>query len=237
MFLFYHICDKLKSTMIDIRSFCEQMNGAAAPMCARDADTGDLVHAAQIAMETHARRISVDAAAVSTVWPWLENSGVKISARFAPTTATAPDARISDLAARINAAFKQGADAAQVFVNVHALDTFVDDMRTIRDDLFFNRHLSVALDLGACNALDWAGVFDALGRVRADSVLFTLTNDTGDKSDFVGRVYSMLATDTLWRGQLHFALGRNLSRIEQVVRLTRAMRPERLAGEIFFINN
>ena len=237
MFLFYHNYDKLKSTMMDTTDFLKKLNGAAAVMCVRDADTGDLVRGVEAAIESAARFISVDASAVDTVWPWLENTGVEIVARFTCPTDDTWDARISDLAGRVSCAFKRGAVGAQIFMRTAQLDGFADALRPIRDDLFFNRTLSVALDLGECDYTSLPQIWDSLARVRADSLLLTLTRDAGDKSDFVGRVYSMLETRGTWHGDLHFALGANMTRIEQVQRLVAAMQKERLAKILFFVNN
>ena len=212
------------------------LDGTAALMCARDADTGDLVRAVQIAIDNSVRQISVEASAVSVVWPWLENTDIEIAARITPDMTDAVDACISDLSVRVKKLFKQGASTAQIFVRRDSLALFADAIAPIRDDLFFNKKLSVALDLADC-AGNWGAVFDALHMMRADSVLLTLTRDSGDKSQFVGWIYDLMQTTCQWHGALHFALGKNPMRIEQVQRLARAMKKEALAKSLFFVNN
>ena len=222
--------------MMDMTNVFEKLGAAGAPMCARDADSGDLIRAVQIAIDAKSRCISVDAAAVPVVWPWLENTDIDIAARITPLADGDADTCMSDLAGRIKKVFKQGASTVQIFINRAELDAFADAVAPIRDDLFFNRKLSVALDLSECNG-DWGAVFDALMRAGADSVLLTMTRDAGDRSDFVGRIYGLMQMRHPWRGALHFALGKNPARIEQVQRLATVMHKESLAGLLFFVNN
>ena len=107
----------------------------------------------------------------------------------------------------------------------------------IRDDLFFNRELSIGLDLMEIDAGDWENLFAKLQKINASSVLFVLSKDLGNKSDFVGRVYGMLESwDANNKFNLGFMFGSDLMRIEQVVRLVESVRPE-LGGRIkFFVN-
>ena len=222
--------------MIDTENVFQMLNGMSALMCARDADTGDLVRAARDAIDNNVRQISVDASAVSVIWPWIENTNIEIAARITLKLDGETDACISDLSARVKKVFKQGAAAAQIFVRCEDLAMFADAIAPIRDDLFFNRNFSIALDLAEC-AGNWGAVFDALSSARADSVLLTLTRDAGDKSYFVGWIYELAGFEHPWRGALHFALGKNPIRIEQVQRLMRATKKEALAKMLFFVNN
>ena len=59
----------------------------------------------------------------------------------------------------------------------------------------------------------------------------------GNKSDFVGRIYAML---NAWNNdnefELHFALGPDSMRIEQVVRLVEQLQPQLLDRIKFLVN-
>ena len=69
--------------------------------------------------------------------------------------------------------------------------------------------------------------------IKADSFGLTLTEDMGNRSDFIGRVYSLLEQ---WdfEGQLHFILLNNLDRADQVIRLTEILQPELINKTKFF---
>ena len=109
------------------------------------------------------------------------------------------------------------------------------NLRPIRDDLFFNKNLSVGLDICKIEPEQWADVFGALNAISAASVIFVLSCDTGDKSDFVGRFYGALNAMDTFRGDVHFAPLANPTRAEQVVRLIEQIRPEKLTNLRFFI--
>ena len=68
-------------------------------------------------------------------------------------------------------------------------------------------------------------------------MLITLSKDTGDKSDFVGRFYGML---DVWENEnnfdVHFAFDQNFQRIEQALRLIKSVRPELIKTTKVFIN-
>lgn len=224
---------------MDTKSLILDGEGLYAPMCGTGGASADLAASVSLALDANAAQISVMPSDVGVVWPWIEGGNLKIAARFSLSGDGDWDARMSDFATRVNAAFKCGAAAAQVFVRASELDAFCDALAPIRDDLFFNRELCIAIDLGDVSSDAWAPVFATLARVRADSVLFTLTRDTGDKSDYVGRLYGMLNTldEALWDGQLRFAVGTNPVRIEQAKLLTQALRSKKLAKMIIFVNN
>ncbi len=198
-----------------------------------DAAGADLAKVAEHAIADKMPLISVAPGALGTIWPWLEKEPVKIMARFYYTP---PEMDISELARTINAAFKNGADGAQIFLSVKDLDGFVGDIKSIRDDLFFNRYLSVGIDIGEIAACDWERIFMSLREIRASSVIFALTRDAGDKSDFVGRIYGMLdAFDKKFTGDVHFVLGKNFERSNQTLRLIHKMQPGLANGARFFI--
>lgn len=221
--------------MIDAEYILEEIGGRAALWIAAGAEDTDLAGMAEYAVDRGMRAISVAPDAVATMWPWLEKTNVKIIARFYMHSKNESD--ISELTAHVNATFKQGADGAQIFMKLSELGAFVDEVHLIRDDLFFNKDLSVGLDLGALDAMEWRGVFANLRRVNATSLILALPRDAGDKSDFVGRLYGALdGWDADFKGNLHFALGQNFLRIDQAHRLVQKMCPEISERAKFFIN-
>ena len=63
------------------------------------------------------------------------------------------------------------------------------------------------------------------------------SKDAGDKSDFVGRIYGMLDVwDVTNNFDLHFVLGQDFCRIEQVLRLIKSEKPQLLNRARFFVN-
>lgn len=223
--------------MIDDRNILDELKGRIATWCPADIDANALAGVVDDAIAHDASDISVGNAAVETVWPWVEQTKVKISTRFyVPQRSRGINATdASDLTININTAFKSGAHTAQVFMRVADLGAFVQNLRPIRDDLFFNKNLSVGLDICKIEPGQWADVFGALNAISAASVIFVLSCDTGDKSDFVGRFYGALNAMDTFRGDVHFAPLANPTRAEQVVRLIEQIRPEKLTNLRFFI--
>ncbi|MBQ8294540.1 MAG: hypothetical protein IJX89_04100 [Alphaproteobacteria bacterium] len=199
----------------------------AVPWCGADMDSGDLARVAEFVAGRNLPMVSVGVASVGTLWPWLENTNVRIISRFYLDGRKVDVDDISDLTVQINASFKQGASGAQVFLRAAALDDLVRQTHMVRDDLFFNKELTIGLDVCDIAVDMWGDVFAGLKKINASSVLFALTRDAGDKSDFVGRIYGMLNNwDDEFRGTLQFAFGPNFMRIEQATRLVESIRPE-----------
>lgn len=222
--------------MIDADTIFEQLGGNSCLWCGGATDGSDLAAAAEFAVSNKMPFVSVTPDGVGVMWPWLENTSVGIVARFYVDGGLNPDAA-SDLARRARTAFRRGAVGAQVFLRARDLSSFVSEIEAVRDDLFFNKMLSVGLDIGEIDGADWGGVYAALQKIRADSLLLALTVDRGAKSDFVGRVYGMLnGWGDAWRGDVHFALGGNFVRADQAWRLIEKMRPELAMRARFFIN-
>lgn len=214
--------------MIDTDDILEHIGAAAGIWCAADTDTPDLAAAADLVVARGLRDISVAPAAVPIVWPWLEHTNVQIAARFylSPASRVATFDDVSDIAARINLAFKQGASVAQVFMRLVDVASFVQNLTPIRSDLFFNKDLVIGLNIGEIDASDWVELIENLNQIGA-SLLLVLPQDRGLKSDFVGRVYGVLDGPVeKFNGALHWYLGAGQSRAEQVVRLATAMQPQ-----------
>ncbi len=217
--------------------FDELPNANAALWCGGDLDSGELARVVQVAVENKTSVMSVVPASVGVVWPWLEGVAIKIFARFYFPEKKILEQHVSDITVRINVAFKQGAHGAQVFLGgCAALSELVQQTHMIRDDLFFAKDLSIGLDIAGIGPNDWNGLFADLRKINATSVVLVMTRDMGVKSDFAARVFGMLDA---WSGEnkfdVHFMLGQNPMRIEQVMRLVQKMRPELMAGLRFFV--
>lgn len=223
--------------MIDKSVIFDAIGSGVALWCATDMDATDLADAVQFANARQLSDISVAPNMIQTVWPWLEGRPVKIMTRFYLEQKKITEEHVSDITVRINSALRQGANGAQVFVDVDALGDLVEQTHVVRDDLFFNKDLSIGLDIGDIGPFDWANVFANLRKINASSVVFAFTQDTGDKSDFVGRIYGMLnAWDLQNKFNLHFAFGPNFMRIEQAQRLVQRVRPMLMDGLRFWIS-
>jgi len=202
--------------------------------CRAGAEPTDLAYAAECAIEHELDVISVVPEAVSILWPWLETEPVKILARFYLDDFIDSDS-MSEFTANVNTVLKQGADGIQVFIRYKDLETFVEQIYSIRDDLFFNKELFIGIDINDINPFDWENVLEALNKIHATGLILVLPKDKGDKSDYVGRLYAALEA---WKNDfnLYFFLGDNLLRIEQTKRLIKSMQPNLLDRVKFFIN-
>lgn len=223
--------------MIDKSMIFDLVGTKAGLWCGADMDATDLADAVHFADVQKLPVISVAPNMVQTVWPWVEGSNVKIMSRFYLDGKKITEDKISDVTVRINTCLRQGADGAQVFLSYDALAGLVEQTHIVRDDLFFNKDLSIGMDVGEIGPFDWVGVFENLRKINASSVIFVFTHDTGDKSDFVGRIYGMLnAWDVANKFSLQFAFGPNLLRIEQTLRLVQRVRPNLMDGLRFWVN-
>lgn len=224
--------------MIKTQDIIDEFSPNAALWCNDDMEDTELAAMAQVAMENKIPLMSCNAQQVARLWPWLEKTRVRIMPRFMAENmhgASATDVA-SRLARDINSAFRNGASGAQVFIKFSDLTNFVSQMIAVRDDLFFNKKLSIGLDILEIDSFDMSEMFESLKKIRADSVIFTLSKDRGDKSDFVGRIYGILDLwDSDFAGALHFAPMENLVRFDQVRRLVDTMQPKLLDNLRLFI--
>ncbi len=235
--LLYHIYDKVKRTMMDKSEIFAEVKDNLAMWCADSCSGADLAAAAGVTIENNLRAISVVPTAIEQLWAWLEKTNVKILGRFY-IDSEIDDVFMSDFATRVNMSFHAGADGAIVFMHRKSLDEFVANMSYVRDDLFFNKILSVGLDINEIDYDDWKTVFALLNTLRVDALTLFLSNDDGDKSDFVGRIYSMLESDMGdWHGMLYFVPGKNVARIDQFYRLTEQIRTGMAQKMLFLVNN
>lgn len=200
-------------------------------------DDMDLARIADLALQNKVDSLSVLPEYVAKLWAWLEKKKVQIVARFySENMKKNIEKNISLLTENINFYFKQGAGGAQVFIKKSDIGVFVNELRLIRDDLFFNKTLSIGLNISDILPLDTENIFFNLKKIKADSLLLVLPKDDGEKSDFVGKVYGILnGWDEGFYGGLHFVIGNSSLRIEQVIRLVQKIRPELLSKIRFFI--
>lgn len=224
--------------MIDTDSFFDEISANMAMWCDGGRDTGELARVASSSVAHDMPVISALPDDVAMLWTWLEKTPARIYARFyLPVRGGRDVGAISDLSARINAAFKQGAHGAQIFMRAADLDDFAEQIGVVRDDLFFNRELAIGIDISEVGPFEWPAVFDALRRLRAGALVLVLARDGGDKSDFVGRMYAVLRAAGDIKCDLHFVLGNNPLRMEQAARLVRGMRPALAGGMRMFVRS
>ena len=223
--------------MINDFSVFDLVGTHAGLWCGVDLDATDMANAVHVADVQKIPMISVAPGMVQTVWPWLENSCVKIMTRFYLEGEKISENQISDITVRINTALRQGASGAQVFLSYAALEELVEQTYIVRDDLFFNKDLAIGMDISDVGPFDWENVFENLRKINASSVIFVFARDDGNKSDFVGRIYAML---NAWGAEnkfdLHFAFGPNFMRIEQAQRLVQQIRPNLVGQMCFWVN-
>lgn len=222
--------------MIEINEIFSDSDKRMALWFDSAADTSDLVVMAENVVQEKVQLISVLPESVPFIWTCLEKQDVKIMTRyfFDPMPKNV-DYEFSDLVKNINGICKKGANGVQVFLKLSDLNMFVNNLSVVRDDLFFGHDLSVGLDIEEIGLDDWDFVFQKLHDIRANSLVLTLTEDTGNRSDFVGRVYTML-TKWNFNGELHFILNNDYDRIDQAIRLVEIAKPELSEKLRFFLN-
>jgi len=223
--------------MIDKNEIFDEVKDNTGLWCATDCVGADLAAAAGVAITNKLRAVSVSSDAIAEIWPWVENTNIKIIARFMVEQDIDVDF-MSNLSSKISSAFREGANGAIVFVHMRNMEHFITELKYIRDDLFFNKSLSIGLDINEIGHDDWESVFKMLQSVRADSLTLFLSNDDGDKSDFVGRVYAMLKANMAdWHGTLSFIAGDNVvDRIDQFYRLAQLLRFDASQTMLFWVN-
>ncbi|MBR5153775.1 MAG: hypothetical protein IKW57_03210 [Alphaproteobacteria bacterium] len=205
--------------------------------CGGDMEQGELARAVEYVLENKMHMISVPAEVVKVVWPWLEQTDVKIVSRFYLTGNKISEKQISDATININNVFKQGANGAQVFLRNAGLGELVEQTHVIRDDLFFDKDLIIGLDIADVEPCDWESVYEKLRKINASALMLVLTRDMGIKSDFLGRFFgAMNAWNPGNNFDLHFMLGNNPMRIEQVMRIAKQTKPHLLKNMRFFVN-
>ena len=222
--------------MISIKEiFSKDVVGAVSWWLPDGADSADLIGAAESAAEMEVRTVSVVPSDVKIIWPWVEKLKIKLLPRFYVDSVNSDS--VSDLAVKIKSEFKNGAHGAQVIIGLCDVGRFVDSIISIRDDLFFNKDLSMGIDVFQVWPLDWGELFANLKRLHASSLLLILSHDDMERSDFTGRIYAALQSwDANSDMELHVMLGESYARAEQVYRLVAINRPELLNKLKFFVS-
>ncbi|MFQ6777920.1 MAG: hypothetical protein ACLRFI_01315 [Alphaproteobacteria bacterium] len=188
-------------------------------------DETDLAGGIDVLNSNGVKNISVLPDGVKIVWPWVEKNGVNIFARF--YISDIDDSSLGEFVKQVNVVFKHGATGVQIFLNVKSLEKFTNVISSVRDDLFFNKFLSVGLDVDEIDTGNYETVLNNLIKLRADSLLLVLLKDTKTKSEFVGRVYGLLnAWNTDFSGALHFMAQTNPERYIQFYRLVNSLQPQ-----------
>lgn len=212
--------------MIEINEIFSDSDKRVAMWCDDIADTNDLAVMCETIINNGVHLISVPCHLVANVWTYLEKRNVKILTRFdLDSVFNNIDERMYDLGANITKACKSGADGVQIFIKMQDFEQIINKLEIVRDDLFFGHDLSIAMDTENLDVNNLDFIFQKLRDIRANSFTLTLKEDMGNRSDFVGRIYGLLQHFD-FDGELHFVLGNNFDRIDQVIRLTECLRPE-----------
>lgn len=235
----YHICDKVKSVMMKYDGILDDIELLKALWIGDSIkDDADLARVADAAIGMSVPFVSMPAGAVGTFWPWIEDRNIKILARINFEIDAEPekaDNEISAFSKYLTATFRKGASGAQVFVPYAHVAQFVDAIYPIRNDLFFDRYLSIGLDVDKTDNTDWSDVFEKIMKIKPDAILlFGRTEKFNPNTNFVGGIFSMLEN---WNPgpDLHLMFGKNMLRVSQVLRLTEKMRPEILKNLRVFV--
>jgi hypothetical protein len=223
----YHIYDKVKSVMIKSENIFDDIEPLVA-IWVEDSDTVELARIANMVIDDGVEYVSLPCAATQVFWPWIENSNVKILNRFdfVVQQNSDMDMVVSEFATAVNSGFRAGAFGAQVRVSWPDIQKFVGAILPIKNDLFFGRYLSIAIDIDDAATPDWDVVFANLARISPNSVLIMGHADKfNPRSDFVGRIYGMLEQWNI-NSDIHLMFGKNMLRVSQALRLVQKMRPE-----------
>ncbi|MCR4917342.1 MAG: hypothetical protein K5912_00160 [Alphaproteobacteria bacterium] len=205
----------------------------------QELDNSVLVRVSDIAIENNVSKMSVPTGVVERIWPWLEKNRINLVVRFdfANFYDGDLDLAVSNIAKDISLEFRHGASGVQILLSKSNIDAFVNGILPIRQDLFFGKDFSVAMNIGDCGVSDWPKIFDALNKIRADSLLLIAKGEKFDaKSDFVGRIYAMLENWNTSSG-LAVMFGKNMMRVGQTIRLLKKMRPELVRKTTVFMED
>ena len=141
-------------------------------------DVPELARISDLVIAKNMQYLSLPVGAVDTVWPWVEQNSVKILTRVNFANDATGDVAMSQLATNIMDAFRHGASGVQVFVHYDDITEFVDMMLPMRDDLFFERYLSVAMNIKEVPNNKWPEVFALLDKMRPNSILIIADGDS-----------------------------------------------------------
>ena len=221
--------------MIDVNEIFSDSDKRIALWCDAGGDTNDLAMMCENIIENGVNLISVPPEIVYDVWVYLEKSRVNILTRYNfVSNHKNIDNDIADLAKNIINVCKRGADGVQVFLKMSGFDDFYDKILPVKEDLFFGKDLCIAMDIEDIDINNWNTIFQKLRDIKTRTLVLTLNEDMGVRSDFVGRVYGMLKNWN-FNGDLHFILHNDYDRIDQVIRLIESEKPELKDRVKFFL--
>lgn len=222
--------------MIEMNEIFSDSDKRIAIWCDGASDTNDLAMMCEHVATNNVHLISVPPEVVPNVWAYLEKNNVKILTRYdIDSVSRNIDSDMFALGAKITGVCKTGANGVQIFIKMHDFERVLCVLRVVRDDLFFGHDLCIAMDTEDLDINNLDFMFQKLREIRADALVLTLNEDTGNRSDFVGRIYALLQHFD-FSGELHFILGNNFDRIDQVIRLTECLRPELSEKLRFFLD-
>ena len=222
--------------MIEMNDIFSDSDKRVAIWCEGVADTNDLAMMCDHVASSNVRLVSVPPEATKDVWAYLEKSKVKILTRYVVNSNSKNlDSEMFKLGGDIVSVCKNGASGVQLFIKMHDFESVINALQVVRDDLFFGHDLSIVVDTADLDMNNLGFMFQKLRDIRADSFALTLNEDAGNRSDFVGRIYALLQQFN-FDGELHFMLGNNFDRIDQVIRLTEILRPELKEKLRFFLD-
>lgn len=221
--------------MIDINEIFLGQDKNVALWCDNVSDTSDIALTADNIVQMGVDLISLPTDMVQDMWVYLEKSPIKILTRYnLVSNRKNIDEDIALLAKNIKNVCKHGADGIQIFLKMHDFDVFMEKISPVKADLFFQKKLSFCFDIMDIDTNNLEKTFKQLNEFGVDAFGLTLNEDMGNRSDFVGRVYAIL-NNWNFNGDLHFMLGNDYERIEQVVRLTESEKPELMDKIKFFL--
>ena len=222
--------------MIEMNEIFSDSDKRLAIWCEGVSDTNDLAIMCDHIVNNGVCLVSVPPEVVHDAWAYLEKKQVKILTRYGIDFGIRnTDSQMYELGAKITSVCKNGASGVQIFIKMQDFNRILDALQVVRDDLFFGHDLCFVLDTEDLDINNLDFIFQKLREINADSFGLTLNEDIGNRSDFIGRVYAILQHFD-FDGELHFMLGNNFDRIDQIVRLTECLRPELSEKLRFFLD-
>ena len=205
--------------------------------CDDGGDTNDWAALANNIIENKVEIISLTPKMLPFMWTCLEKNKVKIFARYDFRSVHKDiDGDMFVLAENITTLCKNGANGIQLFIKMRDFERVLNSLQTVRDDLFFGHDLCVVMDISDIDVSNWDFVFQKLTDIGAHAFGISFKEDTGIRSDFIGRIYGMLQKFD-FGGDLHFMFGNNAERIDQTIRLIESLQPGLMDKTHFFLQN
>ena len=221
--------------MIDLNEMFSDSNKNVALWCDSVEDVSDIAVTAENIIQMGVDLVSLPPNMVQDMWVYLEKIHVNILTRYNFfSNRKNIDEDITVLAGNIKNICKHGADGVQIFLKMNNFEDFIEKISPVKDDLFFEKDLCVCMDIIDLDVNNLESIFQKLNEIGATAIGLTLNEDTGNRSDFVGRVYAIL-NNWNFNGNLHFLLGNDYERIDQVIRLIESENPELQDKVKFFL--